>query len=101
VSEPESAAERINRSSFGLSREVAELACSVPEAAPLARTLLRVVGRVVIDTGVPGADPAEWPNTELMALQWINEALHPLGYELKPKPGTNRPDLPNPTSDWT
>jgi len=85
---------------FELSREVQGLACSVPEASPLARTLLRVVGRGLIDSGLPGADPAAWPDTEVMALQWINEALRPLGYEVRPAPGGNRPEVPEPSADW-
>jgi hypothetical protein len=85
---------------FELSREVAELPCCVAQASPLARTLLRVVGRVVIDTGVPGADPAAWENTEIMALQWLNEALAPLGYEIRPGFGSGRPEVPDPGSEW-
>jgi hypothetical protein len=96
----ESAAERINMRCFELSREVAELDCSLPAASPLARTLLRVVGRVVIDTGTPGADPAVWDNTEVMALQWLNEALRPLGYEVRPCAGSDRPEVPDPSSEW-
>lgn len=96
----EGAAERINQTCFELSRQVGELACSVPEAAALARTLLRVTGRVVIDTGEPGADPSAWPGTEEMALQWLNEALAPLGYEVKPLPGGGRSEVPAP-SEWS
>jgi hypothetical protein len=95
-----SAAERINMACFQLSREVGELECSVSPASPFARTLLRVVGRVVIDTGVPGADPAVWENTEVMALQWLNEALRPLGYEVRPAAGSGRPEVPEPSSEW-
>ena len=76
---------------FALSRELSELEFSVPEAAPLARTLLRVVGRVVIDCGGPGADPSVWPNTEEMAIQWIDEALRPLGRSVSPPPGNQEP----------
>jgi hypothetical protein len=93
-------AERINMSCFELSREVEKLQCCVAPASPFARTLLRVVGRVVIDTGVPGADPSVWDNTEVMALQWLNEALHPLGYEVRPAPGSTRPEVPDPSSEW-
>lgn len=100
MSTQESAAERINQACFELSRQVAELACSVPEARPLARTLLRVAGRVVIDTGEPGADPSAWPGTEATALQWLNEALSPLGYEVRPLPGSGRPEVPEPDSEW-
>jgi hypothetical protein len=96
----QSAAERINMRCFELSREVAELGCSVPAASPFARTLLRVVGRVVIDTGTPGADPAVWDNTEVMALQWLNEALRPLGYEVRPCAGSDRPEVADPSSEW-
>lgn len=85
---------------FELSREVAELPCCVAEASPLARTLLRVVGRVVIDTGVPDAEPGTWENTEVMALQWLNEAVRPLGYEIRPAPGSGRDEVPDPSSEW-
>lgn len=85
---------------FELSRQVGVLECSVPEAAPLARTLLRVVGRIVIDTGPPGADPAVWASTEMMALQWVREALAPLGYDVRPLPGSGRAEVPDPSSEW-
>lgn len=85
---------------FELSRQVSGLSCSVPQATPLARTLLRVVGRVVIDTGVPGSDPAVWENTEVMALQWIREALAPLGYDVRPDPESGRPEVPDPSDQW-
>jgi len=85
---------------FELSREVSSLECCVPEAAPLARTLLRVVGRVVIDAGAPGADAAAWENTEVMALQWMREALGRLGYDVRPLPGSGRPEVPDPSSEW-
>ena len=68
-------AETFNAACFILSRSLDEMNLSVPEAAPLARLLLRVVGRVVIDTGTPGASPDVWPNTKEMALEWIQEAL--------------------------
>jgi hypothetical protein len=84
-------AQTFNSACFMLSRALEDLALSVPEAAPLARRLLRVVGRVVIDTGEPGSDPAVWPDTEAMALQWIDEALRGLGYEVRPTPGGGRP----------
>jgi hypothetical protein len=86
-------AQTFNAACFMLSRAVEELDLSVPEAAPLIRRLLRVVGRVVIDTGVPGSDPAVWSNTEEMALQWIDEALRGLGYQVRPTPEGGRPDL--------
>jgi len=100
LAEARGEAERINMACFQLSREIAGLECCVPEAAPLARTLLRVVGRVVIDTGVPGADAAVWENTEVMALQWMREALERLGYDVRPLPGSGRPEVPDPSSEW-
>ena len=77
-------AETLNAACFMLSRALEELEFSVPEAAPLARRLLRVVGRVIIDTATPDASPEIWPNTREMALQWIDEALRALGYEVRP-----------------
>ena len=56
---------------------------TVPEAAPLVRRLLRVAGRVVIDTGLADSSEETWPNTKEMALQWIGEALRSLGYEVR------------------
>ncbi len=97
---PESAAERVNMACFELSRQVQDLGCCVPQAAPLARTLLRVVGRVVIDTAAPGAEPGVWDNTEVMALQWLREAIRPLGYDVTPLPGSGRREVPDPTSEW-
>ncbi len=76
-------AETFNAACFMLSRALDEIEFSVPEAKPLVRRLLRVAGRVVIDTGTPGASPEVWPNTLEMALQWIDEALVDLGYSVK------------------
>jgi hypothetical protein len=95
------AAERINMACFELSREIDRLDCCVPQAAPLARTLLRVVGRVVIDTGAAGTDAAVWENTEVMALRWIREALAPLGYDVRPLPGSGRPEVSDASSEWS
>ena len=69
---------------FLLTRELERLEFSVPEAAPLVRRLLRVAGRVVIDTATAGATPETWENTREMALEWIDEALRALGYEARP-----------------
>jgi len=77
-------AEAFNAACFMLSRSLEELEFSVPEAAPLVRRLLRVAGRVVIDTATPEASAEVWPNTQEMAIQWIDEALRALGYEAKP-----------------
>jgi hypothetical protein len=80
-------AETFNAACFILSRALQDMTFSVPEAAPLVRRLLRVAGRVVIDTGLPDSSPESWPNTKEMALQWIDEALRELGYEAKPSAG--------------
>ena len=77
-------AETVNAACFMLTRALEELEFSVPEAAPLIRRLLRVAGRVVIDTAAAGASPEAWPNTQEMAIQWIDEALRALGYEAVP-----------------
>lgn len=73
-------AETFNAACFMLSRALEDMDFSAPEAAPLMKRLLRVVGRVVIDTGGPGASADDWPNTEAMALEWLDEALGGLGY---------------------
>jgi hypothetical protein len=86
-------AQTFNSACFVLSRALEDLALSVPEAAPLARRLLRVVGRVVIDTGLPDSSPDAWPNTEEMALVWIDEALRAIGYEVRPSPDSGRLEL--------
>jgi hypothetical protein len=77
-------AETFNAACFMLSRALGEMAFSVPEAAPLVRRLLRVAGRVVIDTGLPDSSAETWANTKEMALEWIDEALHELGYGIRP-----------------
>jgi len=77
-------AETFNAACFMLSRALESLEFSVPEAAPLVRRLLRVAGRVVIDTAAADASPDIWPDTQDMAIQWIDEALKALGYEAKP-----------------
>lgn len=80
-------AETFNAACFMLTRVLDELQFTAPDAQPLVRRLLRVAGRVVIDTAAPGADPKTWADTREMALQWIDEALRGLGYEARP---TNR-----------
>jgi hypothetical protein len=92
-------AQTFNSTCFMLSRALDDLALSVPEAAPLARRLLRVAARVVIDTGQP-ASPDAWPSTEEMALLWIDEALRSLGYEVRPVPESGRPELGRPEQAW-
>ena len=77
-------AETFNAVCFLLTRALDGLELSVPEAGPLVRRLLRVAGRVVIDTGMPDSSPETWTNTREMALEWIDEALRALGYEARP-----------------
>ena len=89
-------AETFNAACFMLSRSLEAIELAVPEAAPLVRCLLRVAGRVVIDTGGPPAAVEVWPNTEEMALRWIDEALRALGYEVKPVEGAGRAALDRP-----
>lgn len=73
-----------NAACFLLTRELERLDFSTPDAAPLVRRLLRVAGRVVIDTAMPDSAPETWESTREMALQWIDEALRALGYEARP-----------------
>ena len=82
-----------NAACFMLTRAIQDLELTVPEAGPLTRRLLRVVGRIVIDTGLAESSAATWPNTEQMALQWLDEALRELGYEVRPTPGGGRAEL--------
>ncbi len=77
-------AETFNAACFMLTRALEDLEFSVPEAAPLVRRLLRVAGRVVIDTAAAGSSPETWANTQEMVVQWIDEALRALGYEARP-----------------
>jgi hypothetical protein len=86
-------AQTFNAACFMLSRAIESLALTVPEAAPLTRRLLRVAGRIVIDTGLPESSADTWPNTEEMALLWIDEALRALGYQVGPTPGAGRAEL--------
>jgi len=86
-------AQTFNAACFMLSRSLEDLDLTVLEAAPLIRRLLRVAGRVVIDTGIAGSTAEAWPNTEKMALRWIDEALRELGYQVRPKPDGGRPEL--------
>jgi len=86
-------AQTFNAACFMLSRALDGLEVSVPEAAPLVRRLLRVAGRVVIDTGRPDPSADIWPNTEEMALQWLDDALRALGYEVRPTPEGGRAEL--------
>ena len=79
-------AETFNAACFMLSRALADLTLSVPQAAQVTRLLLRVAGRVVIDTGLAESSAETWPGTEEMVLQWIDEALRVLGYQVAPLP---------------
>ena len=78
-------AETFNAACFMLTRALEGLEFTSPEAAPLVRRLLRVAGRVVIDSAAADASPEVWTNTREMALQWIDEALRALGYEAVPR----------------
>src|ERR1700674_3594586 len=94
-------AENLNMACFAITRALEDLDFSVPEAAPLARHLLRVAGRIVIDTGTLAADPEVGANTESMALQWLREALRPHGYDILPLPGSGRSPVEDPSLDWS
>ncbi|TMC10033.1 MAG: hypothetical protein E6J29_12525 [Chloroflexi bacterium] len=93
-------AENLNMACFAVTRALEDLDFSVPAAAPMARHLLRIVGRIVIDTAAPGADPEVWQNTESMALQWLREALRPNGYDVTPIPGGGRTPVEDPEAGW-
>ena len=93
-------AQTFNAACFMLSRSLEGLDFTVPDAAPLVRRLLRVAGRVVIDTGMADSSPDTWRNTEEMTLQWIDEALRALGYEVRPTSDGGRPELKRPDADW-
>jgi hypothetical protein len=93
-------AQTFNAACFMLSRALEDLNLSVPEAAPLARRLLRTVGRIVIDTGVEGSSPETWQNTEEMVLLWIDEALRELGYSVRPAHENGRPELKRAEETW-
>ena len=86
-------AETFNAACFMLSRALQEMDLTVSEAAPLVRRLLRVAGRVVIDTGQTDSSADMWPNTVEMALLWIDEALRELGYQVRPTSGGGKPKL--------
>ncbi len=94
-------AENLNMACFAITRALEDLDFSVPEAAPLARHLLRVVGRIIVDSAMPGADPGIWANTESMALQWLRAALRPSGYDVQPLPGSGRPPVEDPSEGWS
>ena len=94
-------AETFNAACFMLSRALEDLKLSASEAAPLVRHLLRVAGRVVIDAGRPNSSADEWSNTEEMALQWLDDALRAVGYQVKPVPAGGRPELRRVEADWS
>jgi hypothetical protein len=93
-------AEALNMRCFEMSKELDELEFVSPEAAPLVRRLLRVAGRVIIDAAGPDASAEHWASAEEMALLWLDEALRPLGYAVKPVEGGGRPELPDVSADW-
>jgi hypothetical protein len=93
-------AETFNAACFMLSRALDALELSVPEAGPLTRRMLRVGGRIVIDTGRSDSSAETWPSTEEMVLLWIDEALRDLGYEVRPLRGGGREELKRVAEDW-
>jgi len=93
-------AQTFNAACFMLSRALEDLKLSVPEAVPMTRRLLRVAGRIVIDTGHAGSSADTWPSTEEMALLWIDEALRELGYQVRPAPEGGRAELKRAEDDW-
>jgi hypothetical protein len=93
-------AQTFNAACFMLSRALEDLELTVPEAAPLTRRLLRVAGRIVIDTGLAESSADTWPNTEEMALMWIDEALRELGYQVRPAGDIGRVELKRVDEDW-
>jgi len=93
-------AETFNAACFMLSRSLEDLHLAVPEAAPLIRRLLRVAGRVGIDMGTTASTSGAWPNTQEMALLWIDDALRDLGYEVRPSADGGRPELKRAEVEW-
>jgi hypothetical protein len=87
-------AQTFNAACFMLSRALEEMDLTISEAAPLVRRLLRVAGRVVIDTSLTNSSPDTWTNTREMALQWIDEALRELGYMVSPLQGGSSEETP-------
>lgn len=90
----------MNRACFDLSRALDEVNWSVPEAAPLARVMLRVAGRLIIDAAGPAADPELWGDTETTALQWLRAALNEIGYDITPLPESGREPVPDVSAEW-
>jgi hypothetical protein len=93
-------AQTFNAACFMLSRALETLNLTVPDAGPLTRRLLRVAGRIVIDTGLTDASAETWPSTEEMVLLWIDEAIRELGYEVRPAPEGGRAELKRVEEDW-
>jgi hypothetical protein len=93
-------AENLNMACFAITKALEDLDFSVPAAGPMARHLLRIAGRIIIDTATPGADPEVWANTESMALQWLRAALRPNGYDVSPIPGSGRQPVVDPEAGW-
>ncbi|MGH7764073.1 MAG: hypothetical protein ACREOM_06630 [Candidatus Dormibacteraceae bacterium] len=94
-------AQSFNAACFMLSRALETIPLSVDQATPLVRRLLRAAGRIVIDTGLAASSPDNWPNTEEMLLQWLDEALKELGYEVRPVAGGGRAELRRVDADWS
>lgn len=93
-------ANELNMACFRVVEQLEGLEFVSPEAAPLVRRLLRVAGRVIIDAAGEDASAEHWAGAEEMALLWLDEALKPLGYEVRPIEGGGKPELPDPSVDW-
>ena len=94
------AAEDLNMECFRLSRALDDLTFVSAEAPPLVRRLLRVAGRVIIDAAGPNASAEHWASAQEMALLWLDEAIKPLGYSVRPAEGGGKPELPDVSADW-
>src|SRR5690349_23578465 len=78
-------AETFNAVCFLLTRALEGLELSVPEAGPLVRRLLRVAGRVVIDTGMPDSSPETWSDRKSTRLNSRHVEISDAGFRLKRK----------------
>jgi hypothetical protein len=93
-------ADDLNMRCFEMSKELDRLEFVSPDAAPLVRRLLRVAGRVIIDAAGKEASAEHWASAEEMALLWLDEALRPLGYAVRPADGSGKPELPDVSAEW-
>ena len=92
----------LNLACFWMTRVLDDLSFPVEEPRATARRLLRIVGRILVDTGREEATPDEWQEqTRPMVLLWLNETLAVLGYEAKPQAGSGQPEIQEPEAEWT